>query len=76
MCVVGLHLFLSWQVCKCKANHYGDPYVRCEVNPCQEAGCGHNAECHIQGNQIGILYFIFCTFNCRRLNYFFRAPWS
>ena len=43
----------SWtfglQVCSCRLNHYGDPYTRCELDPCKQAQCGINAECHDQG---------------------------
>ena len=39
------------QVCSCPPNYEGDPYVSCELDPCQRAQCGIGAECVRRGNQ-------------------------
>ena len=38
-------------MCKCRPNYEGDPFVQCNLNPCQQSPCGVNAECSATGQR-------------------------
>ena len=38
-------------ICKCPRGFTGDPFVRCNDNPCSVDPCGANADCEAQGNR-------------------------
>ena len=47
-----IHIFLgSRAICKCPPGFTGDPFVRCNDNPCSVDPCGSNADCEAQGNR-------------------------
>ena len=47
-----IYIFLgSRAICKCPPGFTGDPFVRCNDNPCSVDPCGSNADCEAQGNR-------------------------
>ena len=38
-------------ICRCPAGYTGDPFVRCDADPCSQNPCGANADCQSQGNR-------------------------
>ena len=38
-------------ICKCPPGYTGDPFVRCNADPCSENPCGVNADCTSTGNR-------------------------
>ena len=38
-------------ICKCPPGYTGDPFVRCNADPCSQSPCGINADCESAGNR-------------------------
>jgi hypothetical protein len=38
-------------ICRCPSGYTGDPFVRCDADPCSQNPCGANADCQSQGNR-------------------------
>jgi len=38
-------------ICKCPDGYTGDPFVRCNADPCSQSPCGTNADCESNGNR-------------------------
>ena len=38
-------------ICRCLPGYTGDPFQRCNADPCSENPCGVNADCESAGNR-------------------------